>query len=118
MLCVFLVILVQASPCIAACPWEWRRLARLAAVATRRGHTGSTVRWCGDYDAGVAAVVDRHARMFLSDSAIIVQNGTLPNPHAIDFNQSMAEVFNSCGQSLTAGSHILRDSLTFSVHSV
>ena len=47
--------------------------------------------------------------MLLVDAAVILQNGSLPTMRHVDFKQNMADVFERCGQSLLAASHVLRD---------
>ena len=97
---------------------EAAAMAVIQETSNKKGVFGSSARWMAGYDCGEHLVKHRHARMFIIDSAVLLQNGSPFTCH-VDFADNLSAVFaKEGGQSLRAAAHVLRDEKLFQVLSI
>ena len=87
----------------------WRRLDYVGRVARKRGLDGCSARWFMNFDCANAALRHRHSLMFLSDVAVILQNGSPYMATGVSFGDTLQKVHEKRGASLLVLSSLLRD---------
>ena len=78
-------------------------------TSQKKGVFGSSARWLCSFDNGEHLRKFRHVRMFIIDSAVLLQNAT-PFQHRVNFSDTLSDIFaKERDQGLQVASHILRD---------